>query len=486
MRDPRAALDQLDRARCARSLYAFCERFWPVVEPGREMVRGRAMRVVCEHLEAVSDGRIKRLLINVPPGTSKSLVTCVFWPAWAWGPGGRPDRRFISWSYAEALALRDNRKCRLVMQSDDYRRLWPDVRLVADQNEKSYFENVARGFRQACGITGATTGYRGDLLVVDDPHNVKQAESEAVREAALHWFSEVLPSRTNGDDAAIVVIMQRVHQSDVSGHVLEKLPSWDVLCLPMEHEPDHPTPSRTRLGFVDWRSEPGELLWPELFPSSRVEELKEQLRSWGGEYAVAGQLQQRPVPREGGMFHADDFTVVDEPAPASARRVRGWDLAGTRDKRAAATVGVLMALHEGTVYVEDVVRIQGRPAEVEALLRSTAERDGRQVEQSIPQDPGQAGKYQKGALAKLLHGYPCRFTPETGSKEDRARPLAAQAEAGNVRLVRAPWNGAYVSEMAMFPGGSWRDQVDASSRAYSALVVKKTRLVGGAPTLYVG
>lgn len=483
--NPALALECLKAANAQDSLIDFIKMTWQVLEPGRNFISGQVVEVIAEHLEAVAKGKIKRLLINVPPGCMKSLGTNVFWPAWIWGPrGGMSDRRFIAWSYAEQLTLRDNRKTRLLLQSEEYQKFWSDrFKLTGDQNEKKLFENDKTGFKMAAGVHGQGTGHRGDFLVVDDPHNVKDAESELVRESTLNWFAEVLPSRVNDKDSSIVVIMQRVHERDVSGLILSQELGYDHLCLPMEYEDDHPYVSNTALGFKDWRTKDGELLWPERFDREQVEELKKVLRSWGGDYAVAGQLQQRPVPRGGGMFKNNWLPIVDS-VPEKGVQCRGWDLAATKDGHGAFTVGLKMLRHpQHGYFITDVIRGRWSPGEAERKLMATAENDGKICWQSLPQDPGQAGKSQKRYLANLLSGYKVHFSPESGSKEDRARSWSAQAEAGNVHILKGAWNDDLIKELTVFPNSAFKDQADAGSRAFAYLSGKRRSSAGATPRI---
>lgn len=183
--------------------------------------------------------------------------------------------------------------------------------MTGDQNEKVKFENDKTGWKLATSVGGVGTGERADVFVVDDPHNVKEAESDAVRETTLQWMFEVVPTRTNDEKSAQVTIMQRVHERDVSGLLLKSGLEGDHLLLPMEFEVARRC--KTSIGFEDPRQVEGELLWPDRFSRRHLEEdLKPALRSWGGTYAEASQLQQRPAPRGGGMFKRDWFKFVDE------------------------------------------------------------------------------------------------------------------------------------------------------------------------------
>jgi predicted phage terminase large subunit-like protein len=484
--DPQGALERLGRAKAERNLMQFVRMMWPVVEPSQPFVDGWAMGAVAEHLEAVTAGQITRLLINVPPGFSKSMLTSVFWPAWMWGPKNLPSTRFMCASYSQDLTVRDNQRCRRILESPDFRAAWGGrFKLSSEQNAKVKFENDRTGWKFATSVAGLGTGERGDVFIVDDPHSVKAVEYDATRAAALQWFSEVVPTRlNNASKSAIVVIMQRVHERDVSGLILSEKLAYDHLMIPMEFDSQHEFLSKTSLGWMDPRRTDGELAWPERFSKEYLEtKLKPEMRAWGGSYAEAGQLQQLPVPRGGGMFREEDFKFVDA-APPGGRVVRGWDLAatdGTENKHAAWTVGARLRLAGGAVYLEHVVREQAGEKRVREMIRHAADHDPEDCEQSIPQDPGQAGKAQKSHLARALHGRRFHFSLESGSKEDRARPLADQSQSGNFFLVRGPWNEDFVKEAKLFPNGRYKDQIDAVSRAYARLVSFHEELTGAAP-----
>ncbi len=477
LKDANRAAAILNKLTSEDSLINFTEVIWDVIEPGRSFVRGWAIEAICEHLEAVSRGEIRKLLMNVPPGLMKSLSTNVLWPAWEWGPRNRADLRYIGASYSQDLTIRDNRRCRQIIESPLYQALWGDrFNLVSDQNAKVRYDTNKRGFKIATSVEGMGTGERGDRFVIDDPHNVKRAESEADLESRLQWFTEVVPSRVNDLDlSAFVVIMQRVHERDVSGHIIAAELGYEQLILPMEFERERKC--YTCIGFEDPRTEEGELLFPERFTATGVGELKKQLSSWGGQYAISGQLQQRPTPRGGGMFKVDKEEVMrraKEVAPKGGRPVRGWDIAGSTRKKSPFTASVRMKITGDVIYIENVTRERKEIEEAEEHIHDTAREDGLAVDQDLPQDPGQSGKSQKRALARRLGGLSFAFSPETGSKEDRAIPFASQWNAGNVVLVKGPWNDAYLAELASFPRGEFKDQVDASSRAYARLLLRHT------------
>jgi len=301
-------LFDLDRADAEASLAEFIRQAWHVIEPGSPYIHGWHIDFICEHLEAITNGDelpdgspYNRLLINVPPGTMKSLITNVFWPAWEWGPKNMPWLRYVCAAHkVENLSARDSRRMRQLITGEWYQERWGDrVSLAKDQNEKLNFQNSVGGFRIATAIT-SLTGIRGDRVIIDDPHSVDSAASETQRETEVTTFLEAIPTRLNNPiKSAIVVIMQRLHQDDVSGVILDKGLGYDHIMLPMRYDPVRAAP--TKLGYEDPREEDGELLFPERFPLEIVDRDERAM----GPYATAGQHQQEPAPRGGGVIKRD-------------------------------------------------------------------------------------------------------------------------------------------------------------------------------------
>ena len=322
-----------------------------------------------------------------------------------------------------------------------------------------------------CGI-----GEGGDYVILDDPHNVEQAESENVRDSVVERIRMALPTRVRSRDGGVCVMMQRLHERDYAGIMIADKADLVHVCLPARYEKKHPfvtIPITLKSGRQlpgDFRETDGQLLWPELFDENRLSTLETEL----GEYARAGQLQQRPHPREGGLFKKDWFVgkyVEANEVPKGGVRVRGWDLAATDASsptaaNAAWTVGFLGRYVNKRLYIEDIVRFRGSPNKVRLMMKSIADADGRQVIIDFPQDPGQAGKSQAEDIAADFPRNRVYYSPETGDKTVRAEPPAAQAEAGNIYIVRAPWNAIFMDEITSFPGSQFADQVDAFSRAY--------------------
>jgi predicted phage terminase large subunit-like protein len=454
-----------------RSLAEYAKQAWHVLEPATPLKWGWALDAICEHLEAVTSGEIKRLLMNVPPGSMKSLLTGVIWPSWEWGPKGIPQHRFLGTAHSQSLAIRDSMKARRLIASSWYQDRWP-IPLTSDQNAKTKFENNATGFREAMAFT-SMTGSRGDRVILDDPISADNANSDAELENARITFTETLPTRVNSDQSAIVVIMQRLNERDTSGVILDLGLDYVHLMIPMRYEADRKCV--TGIGWEDPRKIDGELMFPERFSEEQVSDLEKTM----GSYASAGQLQQRPAPRGGGMFKRAWFEIKGA-APAGTQWVRGWDLAATAEKDAARTAGVKMGrAPDGTFYIGDVVKGQWSARDVERTIKTTATQDTRAVKGSLPQDPGQSGKAQAQYLIGQLAGFSYRASPESGDKQTRAEPLAAQAEAGNVYLIEGDWNREFLDELETFPAGKFKDQVDAASRAFAELVGPKVTTLSG-------
>lgn len=470
----RAAADEAERELCRRSLAAFAKRAWSILEPATPLKWGWALDAMCEHLEAVSRGEILRLLANVPPGSMKSLLTGVIWPAWEWGPQRRAELRFLGTAHKQDLAVRDSTKCRRLIQSAWYQSLWP-VEIVSDQNAKTKFENSATGFREAMAFTGMT-GSRGDRVILDDPHSVDDANSATKLAGDILTFREALPSRVNNDESAIVIIMQRLHEKDVSAVALDL--GYQHLCIPMRYEEGR---SRWVVGKGDPRTREGDLMFPERFSEQQVLELEKSL----GAYATAGQLQQRPAPREGGLFKPEWFVPISV-LPANIKRTaRAWDLAATAKSTSNDpdwTTGLRMSRTADDLFIiEHCNRFRGSPMDVEHRLLQQSATDGTTVTVRLAQDPGQAGKAQAEMLVRKLAGYSVKVERPTGDKATRAAPLAAQAEAGNVRIlvtgdpVRDAWVQPFLDELALFPAVAHDDQVDAAADAFAELALGSTR-----------
>lgn len=478
---PIILLDAVRREREVRlaeaSLSEFAKQAWHVLEPVSELKWGWALDAICLHLQAVSDGDIKRLLMNVPPGSMKSLLTNVLWPAWEWGPLGMPSMRFLSTAHKQDLAIRDNLKCRRLIQSEWYQSRW-SITITSDQNSKSKFENDKTGFREAMAFT-SMTGSRGDRVTLDDPLSVDDANSEAALAAAESTFREALPTRVNNDDSAIVVIMQRLHEKDTSGIILKEMLGYEHLCLPMEFEPERRC--RTSIGFTDPRKKEGELMFPERFGPQTVKSYKKVL----GEMAYAGQMQQRPAPAGGGILKTKHFQLWphDKELPVFDYVVQSYDCAFTEktsgDPTACTVWGSFTERGKrGVMLLDSWAEHLGYPAlrrkvieEWHSIYGKTSSRKGKKTDAvlvekkasgqsllqdlrasnipAIPYDPGSVDKINRAHQVAPILELDCIWVPE--SSKEPGRPVT--------------WARPFLLQCEQFPNAEHDDYVDTLSQA---------------------
>jgi predicted phage terminase large subunit-like protein len=483
------------RKRC-KTLAQFVREAWihlPELSE-REYVHGWHIDLVCAHLEAITFGRLKdlglenRLAINVPPGTMKSLLVSVFWPAWEWSIGFG-HYQYVATSYRLDFCKRDTQRMRDLVISEWYQSLFgQDYYEVKGENRKRvrgiqlvikgelHIQNSIGGNRKGIPFE-SLTGARGDRLIIDDPQSNATGESEKHQERDEKTFRDDVPKRLNHPDlSAIVVVQQRVNIKDTSGLIDKlKLP-YVRLVLPMRFEPERRCV--TPIGR-DPRRHEGELLFPQYMTKATVDRDEAGMTK----YAIDGQHQQRPTPREGRTFKREWFTQRIPAPPARARRCRGWDLAASKKKAGKFTASTRMSITgDGIVVIEHATQLKDTPAMVEKHIKAMATMDDalmrdQRTRISIPQDPGQAGVAQRNHYAKdVLPGHDVRFSPESGEKNDRALPLSAQAEIGNVRIVETgdpdkdAWIEPWIEGLMTFPSGEFTDVGDSASRAYMTLL----------------
>lgn len=439
-----------ERELARRSLADFARLAWRTLEPATDLKWGWALDAICEHLEAVSRGEIKRLLMNVPPGSMKSLLTGVIWPAWEWGPGARPELRYLGTAHKQELAVRDNMKCRRLIQSRWYQERWP-VALTSDQNAKTKFENDRTGFREAMAFT-SMTGSRGDRVILDDPHSVDDANSPVKLQADVTTFREALPSRVNNDQSAIVIIMQRLNEADVSAVAVEL--GYEHLCIPMRFEVGR---SKHAVGAGDPRKVDGDLMFPERFPEEQVAELEKTM----GSYAVAGQLQQRPSPRGGGILKPAWFVAYQECPPLEWRAIYADTAQKTAEQndwsvfelwgRSVTGQAVLLDVHRGKWEAPDLL--------AEARKFWLKHQPGLIPLRAMKVEDKVSGT---GLIQTLRReGVPILPIQRERDKVTRAYDAAPFIEAGNVLVPEwAHWLPGFMAEVEAFPGGAHDDQLD--------------------------
>ncbi len=414
-------------------------------------------------LERALRGESPRMMLFAPPRHGKTEIVSRKFPAYALGRA--PDMPMIATSYAADLANSINRDVQRVIDNDAYRMVFPETRLAKPGSVSKWarradmFEIVEHGgvYRSA-GVGGGITGMGGRILIIDDPvKDFAEAASPTIRESVWDWYRSTFYSR-QAPGAGILLIMTRWHTDDLAGRLIEASQvggdQWEIVSYTAIAEADEPHRKK------------GEALHPERYSA----EMLRKIEMGSGPQTWSALYQQSPVSRDGAMFKRRWFNVVPA-APAGLRKVRSWDLAassGTGDW----TAGLLMSIDaNGVFYIEHVDRFRGSPLEVRKAIQVHAATDGRKVSIRLPQDPGQAGKDQAEGIIRDLAGWVTHAVRETGSKEVRAAPFAAQCEAGNVKLVDGPWIKAFLDELEVFPNGANDDQVDAASGAFERLTL---------------
>lgn len=465
---------ELEASICRDSFYDFFLRFWSSVIP-ESFSDNWHILYLCMELqrmaERVFEGKPKEydLIINISPGSTKSTIVSVMFPAWCWTR--MASARIICGSYAYHLAMDLSRKCRDVVQSDKWIELFGDIYLREDQNTKGYFVNTNGGSRVAVGTGGSITGMHGHIIIIDDPLDPNQAVSEAELAAANRWMGETLPTRkVDKVITPTILIMQRLHQDDPSGRLLAMTDKIKLkhICLPAEIDDANKMEVKPRKLVRQYKNGLMDIV---RLPKSVLKEARAEL----GEYGYAGQFLQRPVPLGGGMFKTDRIQIMNS-LPQFKSRVRFWDKAGTGGG-GAYTVGLLMGVDkEGSYWILDIVRGQWESAERERIILQTAQIDGRNVMVGIEQEPGSGGKESAQNTTRMLAGWRVRIDKPVGDKVLRADPYSVQVNGGNVRLRQAVWNRDYLDELQFFPHSKYKDQVDSSSGAFSILTKKRIRV----------
>ena len=376
------ALREIKRLEYERDFYKFFKAGWKHIDPST-FVGGAPLQAVAEHLEAVADGQIKRLIINIPPRMSKSSMTSVAFPAWVWtqrneSPTSGAGVQFLHASYAQTLSLRDSVKCRRLISSDWYQKYWGDrFVLMGDQNTKTRFDNTRSGSRLSTSVGSTLTGEGGNIIVVDDPNAAQEAFSEATIQTTIDWWDTALSTRLNDPKSgAFIVIQQRLAEDDLTGHILSKdVGDWTHLMLPMKYE--WRRHSVTSIGWEDWRGldedgnslvyimadgeripinekarlileneREGSLLMPDRFGEKEVKSLEAAL----GPFAAAGQLQQTPQIKGGGIIKRDWWQPWGETFPGFDYIVASLDTAYTTKEE-----NDMSALSIWGVFTEDSI-----------------------------------------------------------------------------------------------------------------------------------
>jgi len=464
---------------CRREFAYFIKTMWSELS-SEELKWNWHMEYIAEILSRiahrVADGlpNAGDLIINLPPGSSKSSLVSVMFPVWCWT--NWPWMKFIVCSYSGALALEQAELSRDLVKSDTFKTLFPNINIKRDKDTKSNFKievknydgsTTVGGNRYSTSVGGTLTGFHAHILIVDDPIDPNRAVSEIELNKANRWIDQTLSTRKiNKNVTPTIMIAQRLHENDPAGHIMSKEnKKYFNICIPGEirNYRHKVNPPELIQFYRDDLLDPIRMNWDAL----------QNLEIDLGQYGYASQIGQDPIPAGGGLFKVDNFNIVDEVEDKIAITVRAWDKAATAGG-GAYTVGVKMAKTINNKFVIlDVIRGQWSTDKREQIIKDTAEMDGRRTIIYIEQEPGSGGKDSALATIRNLAGYSVYADKPTGDKVYRADPYSVQVNNGNVFLIRAPWNYAFVEEHRYFPLGKYKDQVDAASLAFSKLTATR-------------
>jgi predicted phage terminase large subunit-like protein len=453
VRDPLTFLDEVVR----RDFTSFALRAFPTIRGGATLDLNWHIEAIAQSLAAVDKGECRRLLITLPPRNLKSFTTSVAWVAWQLGRD--PRKSFVCVSYSNELSAKFARDCKAIMQSDWYRRCFPKTVISATRTATNDFDTTLGGGRLATSIGGTLTGRGGDVIIIDDPHKPDEANSDTMRESVVEWFSTTLASRLNDKkNGAIITVMQRLHQYDLAGMLLET-GDWAELCIPAIATQTENIPIAR--GRTYSRPE-GETLHAEREPLAELLRIKASI----GSTLFEAQYQQQPLPAKGNIIRAEWLKIYDD-VPTHARIVQSWDTASKTEERCDYSVCITAAILKRKVYVLDVwrerVEFNGLYSMTRHLARSW------NPTTLLIEDAGNG----TALLQHLRNNEPRGVPSPLGRKPKldkltRLEGVTPMIEAGDLLIPsEAPWLATFKAELLGFPSTRHDDQVDALSQLMS-------------------
>lgn len=446
------ALQEVKREMCRRSLYEFLKEFWSIVESD-SFIDNWHLRAICEHLEDVASGKIIRLAINIPPKCSKSTICSVFYPVWRWI--NTPQRRFFTGSHTASLAIRDSVKSRALILSPKFQEWFGGCfTLVHDQNQKQYYKNTALGARTIFSVEGGVTGSAVDEIIIDDPIDAQKAFSRTIIDSTNAWYSNALVSRLNSQKTgAIILVMQRLHQNDLTAHVTKNT-DFVHLCLPMRFEEET---SCETYRFKDPRKKESEILSPQ-FDEESLSRFERDL----GSYGVASQLQQHPSPLGGAIIKRDWIRTYRE-LPIVKRYSWSWDTAIKVGEENDFSAGSYWAECENGYYLVD---LWCEKVEYSELKKQIVMLNSAYPAAEILVEDKASGQQVIQDLRKT--NLPIIGVVPKGAKEERLRLVSPIFEAGKVFIPEsASYSAEFMDNLCNFPHHTHDDIADSTSQYFA-------------------
>jgi predicted phage terminase large subunit-like protein len=439
-----------------RDFCAFVLRCFYELNPQTSFLWNFHIEILCARLMDCFLGKKRRLIINIPPRHLKSLCASIALPAW-W-LGRDPTAQIICASYGQELSDKLARDCRAVMTSQFYQRVFA-TRLSPDKQSVQEFVTTEQGFRFATSVGGVLTGRGGDVIIIDDPLKPDEAISDTQRKGVNQWFDNTLASRLNDKQSGcIILIMQRLHQEDLVGHVLEQ-DSWDVISFPAIAEQDETHLIESPIGTVKFERKCGELLHPAREPQAVLDRIRRNL----GEYNFAGQYQQSPAPLGGGLVKQEWFRRYNS-AELPARfdqTVQSWDTANKPSDLSNFSVCTTWGIKDNHYYLLNVLRKRMDYPTLKRAVGEQCQSFGTKV--ILIEDRASGTQLIQELVAEGLHAV-TRYSPE-GDKTMRLHAQTSAIENGFVHIPQAAhWLAEYLQEVTTFPASKYSDQVDSTSQ----------------------
>ena len=468
----------LEKKLCEMSFYEFFKAAWIVVEPAVPLSTNWHHKYICDMLQQECERIIaqkpktKDIIINVPFRSTKSLIVTVMFPVWAWIKS--PKLRFITSSYSATLSIELATKSRDIIFSDWFKVRWGDVfHIKKDQNLKERYENNFVGMRRATSVGGTVTGQGGDFLIVDDPLSPQMANSATERENANEWYRTTFYSRLNQADIGVrIIIMQRVHEDDLSGFLLDRetRTKYRHVCIPATNEDGNIKPASLEKFY---NKETG-LFWEDRFSRKILDDYKSAL----GTYGYAGQLQQTPTPLDSGMIHKDWFKI-------DRYRVEDTvvnfviDPAYTANEKNDPSALLAYTYKDNKWQIVDCVNVYKEFPDLVKFIQQWVQKNGYTNRSRIYVEPKASGKSIVQTLVRETGLNVKEDKPPTKDKVARVSDVSASLESGRVSILNGDWNDEFLDQLAKFPAAKHDDMVDCL-----VMAVNKEIWSGGGKVLY--
>jgi predicted phage terminase large subunit-like protein len=441
------------------SFYEFFKAAWIVVEPAVPLSTNWHHKYICDTLQEEceriirQEPKTKDIIINVPFRSTKSLIVTVMFPVWAWIKS--PKLRFITSSYSATLSIELATKSRDIIFSDWFKKRWEDVfHIKKDQNLKERYENNHIGMRRATSVGGTVTGQGGDFLIVDDPLSPQMANSATERDNANEWYRTTFYSRLNQADIGVrIIIMQRVHEDDLSGFLLDRETrlNYKHICIPATNTDGNIKPK----SLEKFYNKDTGLFWEDRFSQKVLDDYKNAL----GTYGYAGQLQQTPTPLDSGMIHRDWFRI-DRFRKDEAIVNFIIDPAYTANQKNDPSALLAYTYTENKWQIVDCVNVRKEFPELVKFIPEWVQKNGYTNKSRIYVEPKASGKSIVQTLVRETGLNVKEDKPPTKDKVARVSDISASLESGRVSLLNGKWNEEFLDQLTKFPAAKHDDMVD--------------------------